>query len=161
MTQPERLPVALMVNGETQEVLIEAEATLLSVLREHLQLTGSKRGCNQGVCGACTVLIDGRAGRSCLALAATLAEAEITTIEGIRDDPVGARVIAALVEGAAVQCGFCTPGMVIALTELLRAKDRPDLAEIRDALSGNLCRCTGYQKIVAAALTLASNGHGE
>jgi aerobic carbon-monoxide dehydrogenase small subunit len=154
----DRMAVTLTVNGEPQDLLIDARETLTAVLRDRLHLTGTKRGCNQGVCGACTVLIDGHAVRSCLALAADLEDSAIVTIEGLREDEAGRRVAAALVASAAVQCGFCTPGMVIGLTALFRDKGRPSREAVREALSGNLCRCTGYVKIIEAALALSEAG---
>jgi aerobic carbon-monoxide dehydrogenase small subunit len=143
--------VTLTVNGEKRELAVPASTTLLEALRSALGLTGSKRGCNHGVCGACTVLLDGKLARSCLTLAADVGERAVTTIEGVTDSPVQK----ALVDSGAIQCGFCTPGFVIALTHLLSRKSNPSRDEIRAALSGNLCRCSGYVKIVEAAEGLA------
>jgi aerobic carbon-monoxide dehydrogenase small subunit len=147
----ERIEVVLQVNSETQAVHLFCEETLLSALRDRLGLTGAKRGCNQGVCGACSVLIDGMAMRSCLALAANCEGREIVTVEGVAPNGVPSVVQRAFVESGAVQCGFCTPGFVMALTGLLRHNPAPREAEIREALGGNICRCTGYAKIVEAA----------
>ena len=146
--------IKLNVNGETRETAAPATATLLEVLRTTLGLTGSKRGCNHGVCGACTVLLDGKLARSCLTLAADVGERAVTTVEGVGGvEP--SPVQRALVEAGAIQCGFCTPGFVMALTHLFAAQPNPSRDEIRRALSGNLCRCSGYVKIVEAAERLA------
>jgi aerobic carbon-monoxide dehydrogenase small subunit len=146
--------IELTVNGEQREVLAPASATLLEVLRDRLELTGSKRGCNHGVCGACTVLLDGKLARACLTLAADVGERQVTTIEGIEEF---SNIQKALVESGAIQCGFCTPGVVIALTELLARENHPDRDKIRAALSGNLCRCSGYVKIVEAVERLSND----
>jgi aerobic-type carbon monoxide dehydrogenase small subunit (CoxS/CutS family) len=150
-----KLAFALNVNGEPRDVLAPASATLLDVLRDSLGLTGSKRGCNHGVCGACTVLLDGRLARSCLTLAVDVGERPVMTIEGVAGDADFSPVQRALIDAGAIQCGFCTPGFVIALTELFAREPHPDREAIRAALSGNLCRCSGYVKIVEAAEHLA------
>jgi aerobic-type carbon monoxide dehydrogenase small subunit (CoxS/CutS family) len=150
-----KLHTVLTVNGELRNVLAPASATLLEVLRSSLGLTGSKRGCNHGVCGACTVLLDGKLARSCLTLAADVGERQVTTIEGLAGDNGFSAVQRALIDSGAIQCGFCTPGFVIALTELFAREPRPGREAIRNALSGNLCRCSGYVKIVEAAEQLA------
>jgi carbon-monoxide dehydrogenase small subunit len=142
------LDVMLTVNGRARRVAVEATTTLLTVLRDTLALTGAKRGCNQGVCGACTVLLDGRPVRGCLTLALDAEDRAITTIEGLGAEPNP--VQAALAEGGAVQCGFCTPGIVVAATAFLRDNPAPSLEAVREGLSGNLCRCSGYRKIVEA-----------
>lgn len=157
MSNDPPLAVALTVNGAEHAVAVRAGDTLLTVLRETLQLTGSKRGCNQGVCGACTVLADGRPVRSCLTLAAACPGREIETVEGLMEGRNLSAVQAAMVEAGAVQCGYCTPGIVIALTALLRSEPAPNRDEVREALSGNLCRCSGYVKIVDAAMSLAGS----
>ena len=149
------LHTVLNVNGEPRDVLAPASATLLEVLRTSLGLTGSKRGCNHGVCGACTVLLDGKLARSCLTLAVDVGERPVTTIEGVNGDNDFSAVQRALIDAGAIQCGFCTPGFVIALTELFAREPRPGREAIRNALSGNLCRCSGYVKIVEAAESLA------
>jgi carbon-monoxide dehydrogenase small subunit len=155
----QKLHMILAVNGETHDVLAPASATLLEVVRDNLALTGTKRGCNHGVCGACTVLLDGQLARSCLTLAADVGEQPVTTIEGIAGDKDFSRVQRALIDSGAIQCGFCTPGFVIALTDLFARDPRPTRDGIREALSGNLCRCSGYVKIVEAAEQLAGGGH--
>jgi carbon-monoxide dehydrogenase small subunit len=125
-------------------------------LRHDLNLTGTHYGCEHGVCGACTVLIDGRTARACLTIAAQVDQHKITTVEGLASgDGVLNELQKAFTECHALQCGFCTPGMLMTLTELLSETDSPDEAEIREAITGNLCRCTGYQPIVAAALLAA------
>ena len=146
---------ALQINGETHQVFARTESTLLDVLRDSIGLTGTKRGCNHGVCGACTVLIDGRIARACLMLAADVGERAVTTIEGVSTDNRLAPVQRALVDSGAIQCGFCTPGFVMALVDLFEREHLPDENAIRAALAGNLCRCSGYVKIVAAAVSLA------
>ena len=148
-----------MINGESHEVLAPGAASLLDVLRESLALTGTKRGCNHGVCGACTVLLDGRIARSCLTLAADVGERPVTTVEGIAGAADFSRVQRALVDAGAIQCGFCTPGFVMAITDLLARNPCPDRDAIRAALSGQLCRCSGYIKIVEAVQHLASVAH--
>jgi aerobic-type carbon monoxide dehydrogenase small subunit (CoxS/CutS family) len=144
--------ITLTVNGERRELLAPASETLLEVLRTHLELTGSKRGCDHGVCGACTVLLDGKLARSCLTLAADVGERPVISIEGI---PELSEVQRALIDSGAIQCGFCTPGVVMTLTELFSREPHPDRDVIRAALSGNLCRCSGYVKIVEAAERLS------
>lgn len=143
------------VNGEALSVTSPAAATLLDVLRTQLGMTGSKRGCNQGVCGACTVLLDGVPVRGCLTLAANVGERTVTTVEGVCQDGLLSRVQQALLDSGAIQCGFCTPGVVMTLEAFLRDRPTPGADEIRHALSGNLCRCSGYVKIVEAAVRAA------
>ncbi|MBM3583575.1 MAG: (2Fe-2S)-binding protein [Alphaproteobacteria bacterium] len=140
--------VTLQINGRAHRLAVRLDTTLLTVLREGLALTGAKRGCNQGVCGACTVLLDGRPVRGCLTLAHDAEDRAITTIEGLGAEPNP--VQAALAEAGAVQCGFCTPGMVMAATAFLRDHPAPSLEAVREGLSGNLCRCSGYRKVVEA-----------
>jgi aerobic carbon-monoxide dehydrogenase small subunit len=151
-----KLHSVLTINGAARDVLAPVGATLLDVLRDELGLTGTKRGCNHGVCGACNVLIDGKLARACLMLAADVGDRPIATIEGVAGEEGYSRVQRALVDGGAIQCGFCTPGFVIALTELFARDAHPDRETIRIALSGNLCRCSGYVKIVEAAERLAA-----
>jgi len=152
--------LTLRVNGEDRTVVADGGDRLLTVLRDGLQLTGPKRGCNQGVCGTCTVLADRKPVRSCLAIAANSTDFEITTIEGLAGDGPMTDLQRAFVEGAAMQCGFCTPGMLMALTGLFNDNATPDETEIRHAISGNLCRCTGYVKIVQAAQRVAKGVKG-
>ena len=149
--------IELHINGETHVVSPHTGHTLLHVLRSTLSLTGTKRGCNQGVCGTCTVLRNGVPARACLTLARECDEEEITTIEGVAPDGKLSAVQEAFVKVAAPQCGFCIPGMVLVATALLRDKPRPDQGEIREALSGNLCRCTGYVKIAEAIELVAEH----
>ncbi len=155
------MSAALKINCETRSVCVVPPRTLLEVLREDLHLTGVKPGCNQGVCGACTVLCDGEPIRACLALAADMTERAITTIEGASNDAVLRRVQEAFVDSGAVQCGYCTPGMVLAATGLLHENARPSRNEAREGLSGNLCRCSGYVKIVDAVMLAAARGSGD
>lgn len=152
-----KIVLELTVNAETHDVLARADATLLDVLRDSLDLCGTKRGCDHGVCGACNVLVDGTLARSCLMLAADVGDRSIVTIEGVAGDRGLSDVQRALVDAGAIQCGFCTPGVVMALTGLFERERRPTRDAIRDALSGNLCRCSGYTKIVQAAERLADS----
>jgi carbon-monoxide dehydrogenase small subunit len=145
-----RIAVTLVVNGRFRDVVVEPGATLLTVLRDQLGLTGAKRGCNQGVCGACTILVDDVPVRGCLTLAATHAGATVTTIEGLAASRELGPLQDAFAARGAVQCGFCTAGMLVAATALLRETKRPSDDEIRRGISANLCRCTGYRKIVDA-----------
>jgi carbon-monoxide dehydrogenase small subunit len=153
-----RIDIELTVNGKRRSVAVAGDETLLETLRERLALTGAKRGCNQGVCGACTIMVDGRPMRGCLSLTANLADADIVTIEGIAPDNGLGRVQAALEAAGAVQCGFCTSGMVIAAEALLRDNPHPSAADIQTGLSGNICRCSGYRMIVDAVLLAAGKG---
>ncbi len=142
--------ISLDVNGETHELAVEPHATVLKVLREHLGLVGPKRGCDSGGCGCCTILVDGKAAYSCMLYAVSAQGRKITTVEGLAD---GARldpVQDAFVKAGAVQCGYCTSGMIMAAKQLLSENPDPDEQEIRHAIAGNLCRCTGYHKIVEA-----------
>ena len=142
--------VALTVNGERHEKDVWAGESLLTMLRNRLGLPGSKNACEQGECGSCSVLLDGSLVCSCLVLAAQADGHEVVTVEGLGEDGRLHPVQEAFAEAGAVQCGFCTPGLVVAAAELLRRTPEPSEDEIREALSGNLCRCTGYQKILAA-----------
>jgi len=155
-----KLQICLNVNGERHELLIAPNRSLTQVLREDLGLTGAKHGCDEGECGACTVLFDGEPVNSCLVLAAQAEGYEITTIEGLANGTELHPIQQAFVDHGAVQCGFCTPGMVLSAKALLDRKKRPTEHEIRTALSGNLCRCTGYQKIVDAVRAGGRNMNG-
>ncbi len=154
-------PITLRVNGDDRKISVASTRTLLDVLREDLHLTGTKCGCNQGVCGSCTILCDGMPIRSCLALAVTMSGREIVTIEGGQPGDALSVVQRAFVEAGAVQCGFCIPGMIMSATALLAQTPSPDDHEVREALSGNLCRCTGYVKIVGAVSLAARRLSGE
>ncbi|MBU1743806.1 MAG: (2Fe-2S)-binding protein [Proteobacteria bacterium] len=150
-----RYSLTLTVNNETHAVMASPNRTLLEVLREDLHLTGTKEGCGEGVCGACTVLVDGKPVRSCLTLAMALEGKKITTIEGLAQGGQLHPIQAAFVEHHAIQCGFCSPGMILTAYALLNENQNPTEAEIRRAIAGNVCRCTGYAKIVKAVQSLA------
>jgi carbon-monoxide dehydrogenase small subunit len=153
--------VTLEINGMAREVEAQPWETLLEILRERLGLLGAKRGCNQGVCGACTVLIDGRPMRGCLSLAVNCTGREITTIEGLADGDTLAPVQQAFVDTGAVQCGFCIPGMLLTAHALLAETPNPSVEEVRAGLAGNLCRCSGYVKLIdAVRLAAAESGAG-
>lgn len=143
------------VNGAAVEETVEPRLTLADFLRRGLRLTGTHLGCEHGVCGACTVLVDGLAVRSCLMLAVQAEGAEVETVEGLAASGEWAALLEAFHQHHALQCGYCTPGILATLAEVLSENAEPDEEEIRVALSGNLCRCTGYQNIVAAALAAA------
>ena len=145
-----RTRLAMRVNGEPVEVLFDTYKTLLEVLREDLSLTGTKHGCELGECGACAVLVDGRPVLSCLMLAAECEGAEVRTVEGLADGPCLHPVQEAFADLGAAQCGYCTPGMLVTACALLERNPCPGRAEIREALSGVLCRCTGYLQIFEA-----------
>lgn len=146
--------VELKVNGEVYEVAAAPNQTLLEVLRDELRLTGTKEACNEGSCGACTVLIDGKPALSCLILAVTAKGKEITTIEGLSQGEGLHPLQQAFNEKGAVQCGYCTPGMIMTAKAFLDRKPNPTIDEAKEAISGNLCRCTGYVKIVEAILSV-------
>ena len=153
--------LALLVNGEIRTVAFPTHHTLLEVLREELALTGTKHGCELGECGTCTVLVDGLPVLSCLALAAEMEGRAIETVEGLQ---IGNRLHPlqeTFADLGAAQCGYCTPGILLASKALLAANPRPDQAEIREALAGNLCRCTGYLKIIQAVEWAAAKQRGE
>jgi carbon-monoxide dehydrogenase small subunit len=153
--------IKLNINGTSHEVAVEPRRTLLELLREDLGLIGTKKGCGIGDCGACTVLVDGVATFSCLTLAVQVEGCSIETVEGLSESGALNRLQQAFVDYGAIQCGYCTPGMLMVLTELLRREPAPSEAAIRLAISGNLCRCTGYQKIVEAVQSLSTGGFGE
>lgn len=153
------VPVTCKVNGAMIAVQVPATRTLLEMLRRDLSLTGAKEGCGKGECGACTVLLNGEPINSCLKIAATLLPTdEVVTIEGLADDSLMKRVQQAYVDSGAVQCGFCIPGMVMSSYALLRKVERPTLEQIKEAHSGNICRCTGYRKIFDAVKRAAEKG---
>jgi len=145
----------LTVNGKNHELAVSPSQTLIEVLRNELGLTGTKQGCGIGECGTCTVLLDGQPVNSCLILALDVDGREVTTIEGLAKGPELHPLQKAFVEKGAIQCGFCTPGMILTGSALLKRNPRPTDREIREALAGNLCRCTGYQKIVEAVSSVA------
>jgi aerobic carbon-monoxide dehydrogenase small subunit len=142
--------IQLFVNGESVEAAVEPNRTLLQFLREDLGLTGTKHGCGLGDCGACTVILDGKPVNSCLVLAVQARGRQVQTIEGLAENGNLHPVQQAFVQKGAIQCGFCTPGMILSAKALLDTNPKPTETEIRTAISGNLCRCTGYQKIVEA-----------
>jgi aerobic carbon-monoxide dehydrogenase small subunit len=154
--------VELTVNGARRRLRVDPRKTLADALREDLQLTGTHLGCEHGVCGACTVLLDGKAVRSCLLFAVQLDEAEVTTVEGLSPhDGTLNPVQQAFRDCHGLQCGFCTPGFIVSVTAFLADNPRPSDTEIRDGLAGNLCRCTGYQGIVRAVRQAADATAGE
>jgi carbon-monoxide dehydrogenase small subunit len=152
-----RYTANLQVNGDTYPVEIEPGRSLLSVLRTEIGLTGSKEGCDDSECGACMVLLDGKPVNSCSYLALQAEGREVTTVEGLADGGELHPLQRAFLEEGGVQCGFCTPGMLISATALLEQNPKPTEQEVRIALSGNLCRCTGYQGIANAVLKVAGN----
>ena len=153
--------IALTVNGRRYEETVETRFTLADFLRQQLGLTGTHLGCEHGVCGACTILLDGRSVRSCLMLAVQANGHEITTVEGIAPDRTTLHPLQeAFRDNHGLQCGFCTPGILTTLIEFLRDNPDPTEEQVRVAISGNLCRCTGYQGIVAAALDAAKRLRG-
>jgi carbon-monoxide dehydrogenase small subunit len=145
------MELSLRVNGRIVTASAWPGESLLYFLRERLGLFGSKNACEQGECGSCSVLVDDRLVCACLVLAAAARHSDVVTVEGLGGDPVGRAVQDAMVAAGGVQCGFCTPGFVVALTDLLRRDPDPDEYALREALSGNLCRCTGYVRIFEAA----------
>jgi carbon-monoxide dehydrogenase small subunit len=162
MNLPQKNQLHLSVNGEDMLVLAETSKTLLEVLREDLGLTGTKHGCELGECGACTVLCDGKPVMSCLVLALECEDVKIETIEGMASDGQLHPLQQAFAEHGGSQCGYCTPGMLMTAQALLEHKANPAQEEIREALSGNLCRCTGYQQVIesveAAATAISESG---
>jgi len=150
-----KIPVSFNVNGEPQELLIQPWQTLMSVLRDDLGLTGTKEGCGNGNCGACTVLVNGRTVNSCCMLVAEAQGMELVTVEGLARDGKLDPLQQAFIDHAALQCGFCTPGLLISSRALLDRNPSPTEHEIRMAIAGNLCRCTGYDKVVRAIQAVA------
>jgi aerobic-type carbon monoxide dehydrogenase small subunit (CoxS/CutS family) len=159
---PPTIRLSFTLNGHPVQVTVPPDTTLLSVLRDHLGLTGTKEGCGIGECGACSVLLDGRLVNSCLTLAAQAAGRSVVTIEGVANpDGSPSDLQEAFIQSGAVQCGFCTPGMILAGEAILSANPRPSRLEIREAIAGNLCRCTGYQQIVDAIQVTATRRSGK
>ncbi len=156
MLVPERHPLHFWVNGEEQWLEMPAHVLLLDVLREELKLKGTKRACDIGVCGACTVLVDGRSVSACLMLALRVDGRQVLTVEGLAGDQRMHPLQEAFLEHWGFQCGYCTPGMLMTALELLEGEPAPSEATVRDALMGNLCRCTGYRKIVDSILVAAA-----
>ena len=148
--------ITLSVNGEEREAVIESKKSLLDTLREDLYLTGAKNGCDMGVCGTCTVKVDGELASGCLTLAVRVQGKEIETIEGVKGEDGGLHPMQeSFIKRWAIQCGYCTPGMIIASIKLLDDNPHPTEGEIRHHLAGNLCRCTGYAKIIEAVQAVA------
>jgi aerobic-type carbon monoxide dehydrogenase small subunit (CoxS/CutS family) len=152
----DRTTLSFHVNGDPQVVVIATHRTLLDVLRDDLALTGAKKGCNVGTCGACNVLLDNVMIRSCLCLAASVAERNVTTVEGLARNGVPSVVQQAFLDAGAIQCGFCMTGMIVSATALLAQNSAPTRDEIRVAISGNICRCSGYVKVIDAIELAAS-----
>ncbi len=150
-----RIEVSLTVNGQSRAATVDPRRTLADFLREDLALTGTHLGCEHGVCGACTVLVDGASARSCLMLAVQADGTQVTTIEGVADGDQLHPLQEAFRDSHSFQCGFCTPGFVMTALELLREESSPSEVEVREAISGNLCRCTGYESIVNGILLAA------
>jgi carbon-monoxide dehydrogenase small subunit len=151
-----RVPIQLRVNGMAYKMEVEPRRTLLELIREDLELTGTKEGCSLGECGSCTVLLDGKPIKSCITLAVQANGREVTTIEGLeKADGTLHPLQRAFIDHGAIQCGFCTPGMILSAKGLLDENPRPTELEVRQAIAGNLCRCTGYQKIVEAILAVS------
>ncbi len=157
----ERLEITLTVNGEQVTREVPVRLTLADFLRHELELTGTHLGCEHGVCGACTILLDGKTARSCLLLAVQTDGMSVDTVEGMADNGALTPLQQAFIDNHGLQCGFCTPGMLATLTELLDTIPDPSEQEVREWLSGNICRCTGYQGIVDAALAAAKTLRGE
>ncbi len=147
--------IGLIVNGDKYEIAVEPRRTLLEVLRDDLGLTGTKRGCATGDCGACTVLLNGAAVNSCLVLAVDANGKEVLTIEGLADGNQLHPIQEAFLEHGGLQCGYCTPGMILSAKALLDENPRPTVEEVKSAIAGNLCRCTGYTKIVESIMAAA------
>lgn len=161
MSDEGRVPVAFAVNGVAQRLDVGAGETLLQTLRNRLGLTGTKEGCVEGECGACTVLVDGTPVDSCLLATAALEGKAVLTIEGLAPNDALSPLQQAFVEHGAVQCGFCTPGFLMTLTALLEDTDSPTASEVKEALAGNICRCTGYRQMLdAVAAAVGTEGGG-
>lgn len=154
------MKINFTLNGKETSGDWPAEKRLLDVIREDLGLTGTKEGCGEGECGACSVLLDGKIVNSCLIPLGQAEGARVVTPEGLKENPRGKAILDAFAQAGAVQCGFCTPGMMMAAEALLSRNPKPDEQAVREAISGNLCRCTGYDKIVLAILLAAEKGDG-
>lgn len=160
MSDESRVAVTLSVNGVARRLDVSAGETLLRTLRSRLGLTGAKEGCVEGECGACTVLVDGSPVDSCLLATAALEGKSVLTVEGLAPDDALSPLQQAFVEHGAVQCGFCTPGFLMTLTALLNTNDSPTASEVRDALAGNICRCTGYRQMLDAVAAAVGTEEG-
>jgi carbon-monoxide dehydrogenase small subunit len=160
--QPTQVDIRTVVNGQTREMQVPAERLLIDLVRDDLGLTGTKLGCAVGICGSCSVLVDGELMSACLLLAVSVHGREVTTIEGIAAaDGSLSPIQRAFIRHGGFQCGICTPGQVVAATALLAERPAPDAAEVREWMTGNLCRCTGYDGIVASVLAAAGDGPPE
>lgn len=160
MKKPAKRLISLKINGQEYEVAVHPNRTLLELLREDLMLTGTKQGCDDGACGACTVLLDGSPVRSCLLLAVEAENRQVTTIEGLAETEKLHPVQQAFVDHGAIQCGYCSPGMILTAKALLDKNPAPSEQDIKLAISGNFCRCTGYNKIVTAIKAVSQNEKG-
>ena len=152
-----KIPIQVTVNGQARRAQVDPRLLLVHFLREELGLTGTKKGCDEGECGACTVLMDGKPVRSCLSLAIDVRGRKITTIEGIGRNGKLDPVQEAFIEQGAIQCGFCTPGMILSAKALLDTVPHPNEDQVKTAVNGNLCRCTGYVRIIRAVLAASQN----
>jgi aerobic-type carbon monoxide dehydrogenase small subunit (CoxS/CutS family) len=153
--------IQLKVNGRDEMLHVPAQMTLLRLLREHLSLTGTKNGCEAGECGACTVLLDGQPVNSCMVLAVECDGCEVMTVEGLSENGSLEKLQNAFADANAIQCGFCTPGMLISAYALLQRNAKPSESDIREALVGNLCRCTGYERIIKAVGNTTRKSQGD
>ena len=151
-------PLQIAVNGEVRQILVEPYYSLLDTLRDELRLTGTKKGCDEGDCGACTVLLNGKPVTSCLVLAHSAHDTQVTTVEGLGSRDALHPVQQAFADHGGLQCGFCTPGLIVAAVRLLDQNPDPTEEEVKYAIGGNLCRCTGYSKVVEALLAAAGAG---
>lgn len=150
--------ITIKVNGETHQLAVRPNLTLLNLIRDKLGLTGTKKGCELGDCGACTVILDGRTVNSCLVLAVEADGKEVITIEGLAQGSILHPLQRAFIQHGAIQCGYCTPGMILSAKALLDKNPRPTEAEVKEAIAGNLCRCTGYARIVKAVMSASIEG---